>query len=55
MGHTTPALRLPYWIFYVIVPIGFFMAGIQYIRTIIKNFTEKKTWMSPEQQSEYDE
>jgi len=55
MGHTTPALRLPYWIFYVIVPVGFFMAGIQYIRTIIKNFTEKETWMSPEQQSEYDE
>ncbi len=55
MGHTTPALRLPYWIFYIIVPVGFFMAGIQYIRTIIKNVTEKETWMSPEQQSEYDE
>ena len=54
-AHETPALRLPYWIFYVIVPIGFFMAGIQYIRTIIKNCTEKETWMSPEQQSEYDE
>ena len=55
MGHTTPALRLPYWIFYIIVPAGFSMAGIQYIRTIIKNLTEKETWMSPEQQSEYDE
>ena len=55
MGHTTPALRLPYWIFYIIVPVGFSMAGIQYIRTIIKNLTEKETWMSPEQQSEYDE
>lgn len=55
MGHTTPALRLPYWIFYIIVPVGFFIAGIQYIRTIIKNLTEKETWMSPEQQSEYDE
>lgn len=54
-AHETPALRVPYWIFYVIVPIGFFMAGIQYIRTIIKNLTEKETWMSPEQQSEYEE
>lgn len=54
-AHETPALRLPYWIFYVIMPIGFSMAGIQYIRTIIKNLTEKETWMSPEQQSEYDE
>jgi len=53
-AHETPALKLPYWIFYVIVPMGFFMAGIQYIRTIIKNIVEKETWMSPEQQSEYE-
>jgi len=54
-AHETPALKLPYWIFYVIIPLGFFMAGIQYIRTIIKNLTVKETWMSPEQQSEYEE
>jgi C4-dicarboxylate transporter, DctQ subunit len=55
MGHMTPALRLPKWIFYVIIPIGFGMAAIQYIRTIIKNFTEKEVWQSPDQQSEYEE
>ncbi len=55
LGHETPALRLPYWIFYIIVPIGFGMAGIQYIRTIIKNVVEKEPWLSPEQQSEYEE
>lgn len=54
-AHETPALRLPYWTFYVIMPLGFFMAGIQYIRTIIKNFIEKETWISPEQQSEYED
>jgi TRAP-type C4-dicarboxylate transport system permease small subunit len=54
-GHETGALRLPYWIFYAIIPVGFFMAGIQYVRTIIKNLTEKDTWMSPEQQSEYED
>lgn len=54
-GHETGALRLPYWIFYAIIPVGFFLAGIQYIRTILKNLTEKETWMSPEQQSEYEE
>ena len=54
-GHETGALRLPCWIFYAIIPVGFFMAGIQYIRTIIKNLTERDTWMSPEQQSEYEE
>ena len=53
-SHQTPALKMPYWIFYVIIPIGFTIAGIQYVRTVIKNLVEKETWMSPEQQSEYE-
>ena len=55
MGHMTPALRVPKWTFYVIIPIGFGLACIQYIRTIIKNLIEKKPWQSPDQQSEYEE
>jgi len=54
MGHMTPALRVPKWTFYVIIPIGFGLACIQYIRTVIKNFTEKEAWQSPDQQSEYE-
>lgn len=54
-GHMTPALRVPKWTFYVIIPIGFALASIQYIRTIIKNFTEKEPWQSPDQQSEYED
>lgn len=55
LGHTTPALRLPKWTFYVIIPIGFGMASLQYIRTVIKNFTEDEPWQSPDQQSEYED
>jgi len=55
MGHMTPALRVPKWTFYVIIPIGFGLACIQYIRTIIKNFIEKEPWQSPDQQSEYED
>ena len=55
MGHMTPALRVPKWSFYVIIPIGFGMACIQYVRTIIKNFTEPSAWQSPDQQSEYED
>jgi C4-dicarboxylate transporter DctQ subunit len=55
MGHMTPALRVPKWTFYVIIPIGFGLACIQYIRTIIKNLIEKEPWQSPDQQSEYEE
>ena len=54
-GHMTPALRVPKWTFYVIIPLGFGLAGIQYIRTIIKNIIEKEPWQSPDQQSEYEE
>lgn len=54
-GHMTPALRVPKWTFYVIMPIGFGLAGIQYIRTIIKNMIEKDPWQSPDQQSEYED
>jgi C4-dicarboxylate transporter DctQ subunit len=55
MGHMTPALRVPKWTFYVIIPIGFGLACIQYIRTVIKNFTENEPWQSPDQQSEYED
>lgn len=55
MGHMTPALRVPKWTFCVVIPIGFGLAFVQYIRTIIKNFTEKEPWQSPDQQSEYED
>lgn len=54
-SHMTPALRVPKWTFYVIIPVGFGLACIQYIRTIIKNLIEKEPWQSPDQQSEYED
>jgi len=54
-GHMTQALQVPKWTFYVVIPIGFGLATIQYIRTIIKNFTEPEPWQSPDQQSEYED
>lgn len=55
MHQTTQALRMPYWITLIIVPIGFFSAGIQYVRTVLKNIKEEDVWQSPEQQSEYED
>ncbi len=54
-SHMTPALRVPKWTFYVVIPVGFGLASIQYIRTIIKNIIEKEPWQSPDQQSEYED
>lgn len=54
MSHRTPALRLPYWTFLAIIPLGFFSAGIQYVRTVVKNLRVPEVWLSPEQQGEYE-
>lgn len=51
----TPALGIPYWYVYIFVIIGFGMAGINYIRTIMKNVKEKDVWISPEQKGEYED
>ena len=51
----TPALRIPYWIFIIIVPVGFFLTGINYVLTIVKNIQTKEEdiWVSVEEKSEY--
>ncbi len=53
--QVTPSLRIQYWLILIIVVLGFASAGLQYVRTIIKNIIEKDVWLSPEQRSEYEE
>jgi len=55
LEQTTPALRIPYWIFIGIAPLGFLAAGLQYVLAFLKNVVEKEVWMSAEQQIEYEE
>ena len=52
-GRRSMALVWPWWTFAMWAPLGFFMAGIHYMRTIIKNVKEKETWLSPEEKTEY--
>ena len=54
-GTKTEALGAPYWYFIIIAPLALFTAGIQYVRTIFKNFKETEVWLSPEQQSEFED
>ena len=51
----TEALGAPYWYFVIIAPIALFTSGVQYVRTVFKNFKEKDVWLSPEQQSEFED
>ena len=45
-GRVLPALQMPVWITLIWVPVGFFMTGIQYALTAIKNFTSDDIYLS---------
>ena len=45
-GRVLPALSIPVWITYLWVPIGFFMTGVQYALTAVKNATDRDVWLS---------
>jgi TRAP-type C4-dicarboxylate transport system permease small subunit len=45
-GRVMPALGVPVYIVYLWVPIGFFVTGVQYALTMIKNLQEKEIYLS---------
>jgi TRAP-type C4-dicarboxylate transport system permease small subunit len=45
-GRVLPALQIPVWWIYIWAPIGFFMTGIQYLLTAVKNFLEQDIYLS---------
>ncbi|MDF1609281.1 TRAP transporter small permease [Hoeflea sp. YIM 152468] len=54
-GRVLPSLQLPvYWIF-LWVPIGFFMTGLQYALTAVKNLTGKNIYLSTRVLEGYDD
>ncbi len=54
-GRVLPALQTPvYWIF-LWVPVGFFMTGLQYALTAVKNFVDKDIYLSTHVLEGYDE
>jgi TRAP-type C4-dicarboxylate transport system permease small subunit len=45
-GRVLPALQIPVWWILVWVPVGFFMTGIQYALTAVKNLISKDIYLS---------
>lgn len=41
-GRITPSLQFPMWILYIFVPLGFFLASLQYLVTIVINVKDKE-------------
>lgn len=45
-GRVLPALQIPIWWTLIWVPVGFFMTGMQYLLTAIRNLTAKDVYLS---------
>lgn len=54
-GRVLPSLQIPVWLIYVWAPVGFFMTGLQYILTAIKNMLEKDIYLSTNVLEGYDD
>jgi TRAP-type C4-dicarboxylate transport system permease small subunit len=54
-GRVTPALRIPFYLVLIWVPMGLFAGAIQYGLAFVKNLREKEIWLSFEEKSEYRE
>lgn len=54
-GRVLPAMQIPvYWI-YLWVPLGFFVTGVQYALTAVKNVVQKDIYLSTHVLEGYDE
>jgi len=54
-GTVTPALRVPLYVTYIWVPVGFIITGIQYTLAIVRNLQEKEVYISYSEVDAYDE
>ncbi|GGC88854.1 hypothetical protein GCM10007418_05630 [Halopseudomonas salina] len=54
-GRTSSALQIPLWIPYMVAPIGFALAGIQYWLTAVRNLISKDIYRSFNEKERYEE
>lgn len=54
-GRVLPALQIPVYLIFLWVPVGFFMTGLQYTLTAVKNFVEKDIFLSTNVLEGYEE
>lgn len=46
INRLSPALQVPVYLIYTIIPVGLFMAGIQYVLSFIMNLTHEDIYLS---------
>jgi TRAP-type C4-dicarboxylate transport system permease small subunit len=55
MGQVTPALRVPVYLTYLWVPLGFAITGIQYALTVVRNLQSEDIYISFSHVDAYDD
>ena len=55
LEKVTPSLRMPLWLTYVWVPLGFIITGIQYALTVFQNLRASEVYVSYEKIDSYEE
>jgi TRAP-type C4-dicarboxylate transport system permease small subunit len=53
-GRLLPTLQIPVWWIIIWVPLGFFLTGVQYALTAVKNLIDKDIWLSTSTIEGYD-
>ncbi len=55
LGAVSPVLHVPRFVVYLSAPLGFFLAGVQYLLSFVKNLTEDEVYIAFDQRDEYSE
>jgi len=55
IGQTTPNLGIPLWVLYLAVPLGLFLAGLQYTLTTLRNLISRDLYRSFTELEVYEE
>ncbi len=48
LGRVTVSLQIPIYAYSVVIPVGFFLSAVEYLRTLIMNLRHKEVYMSGE-------
>ncbi|HSH48024.1 MAG TPA: TRAP transporter small permease [Halomonas sp.] len=54
-GRTSSSLHIPLWIVYLALPVGFILAGIQYVLTAIRNLVSRNIYRTFRDREQFDE
>lgn len=54
-GRTSSSLHIPLWIVYLALPIGFILAGIQYVLTTIRNLVSRNIYRTFRDKEKFDD